>query len=445
MPDPVSAPDPPAPLVPFPGFFSVVGYTLFCFGVVLIICEIISYGVLAVLTGPSRLHRELPEHVYETVFGHCRGTPDGKYSSSSHPWINQMSSSPAYEGRPWADEYWAEERVRYNEYRWDYTPFALWNMPARHAQHVNQDATPLGAVRRTINPECPDAKATRRVRIWVFGGSAVWGIGSPDWGTIASFLSGTLNAASDRCYEVTNFGADGYVTNQEVILLMQNLKTGQRPDAAVFLDGVNEAWVGAVDPALPSSHYLFSHYRDLFEMRVSCRRRLLERSRAFQLVQYASSKRGRFESEGAAQDDWDAKARATLDNYARNMAMVGLWGKEYGFKTLFFWQPALPYGRKPRSAFEGTLMHYPILIDHESELQGRRVMAAVKAVFAEAQLRSTATGAFHYLGDIFDGHPETLYIDWAHLAPEGNEIIAKAVGDKIEGALPSPKEVRKAD
>lgn len=78
----------------------------------------------------------------------------------------------------------------------------------------------------------------------MFGGSTVYGIGPPDSATIPSYLSRELNVDPSTCLDVTNLGAEGYVTNQEPILLIQQLKAGRRPDIAVFYDGINDSLVG---------------------------------------------------------------------------------------------------------------------------------------------------------------------------------------------------------
>jgi hypothetical protein len=74
-------------------------------------------------------------------------------------------------------------------------------------------------------------------QVWVFGGSTVYGIGTPDWATIPSYLSREVNTDPTACIEVTNLGAEGYVTNQEEIFLIQQLKAGRKPDIAILYDG----------------------------------------------------------------------------------------------------------------------------------------------------------------------------------------------------------------
>jgi lysophospholipase L1-like esterase len=115
----------------------------------------------------------------------------------------------------------------------------------------------LGTWRRTIQSMGQGCSRAKARKVWVFGGSTIFGIGTPDSATIPSYLSRELNAHSSDCVEVTNLGAEGYVTNQELILLLQQLKAGHRPDIAVFYDGVNESLVGGFSPGVPTAHWNF--------------------------------------------------------------------------------------------------------------------------------------------------------------------------------------------
>jgi hypothetical protein len=89
----------------------------------------------------------------------------------------------------------------------------------------------MGTLRRTINQS---GTCDNPVRIWVFGGSTVFGMGVPDWATMPSQLLAVLNEGSLGCVQVTNLGVEAYVSTQEVLLLLEELKAGRRPDITVF-------------------------------------------------------------------------------------------------------------------------------------------------------------------------------------------------------------------
>jgi hypothetical protein len=60
----------------------------------------------------------------------------------------------------------------------------------------------------------------------------------------------------------------------------------------------------------------------------------------------------------------------------------------------------------------------------------------LQAVYSEAEQRSAARADFVFLGHLFDNVKEPIYIDWAHLGPRGNEIIASAIADRLLPLLP---------
>jgi lysophospholipase L1-like esterase len=78
----------------------------------------------------------------------------------------------------------------------------------------------------------------------MLGGSTLWGTGVRDNYTLASLLAKRFANNSDYDVEVTNLGQIGYVSTQELLLLYQLLRRGQRADLLVFYDGVNDAFTG---------------------------------------------------------------------------------------------------------------------------------------------------------------------------------------------------------
>src|SRR5262249_25642107 len=152
--------------------------------------------------------------------------------------------SPAYQGATWTQDFWREETLR-TESRRMYVPFRIWGAKEWHGKYVNTDQNEAGGWRRAINPASEEWPKQPAKKVWGFGGSAVYGTGDPDWATLPTYLSRDLNVGDRECVVVSNFGVEGYVTNQEVILLVQQLKEGRRPDVVIFYDGFNDATVGS--------------------------------------------------------------------------------------------------------------------------------------------------------------------------------------------------------
>ena len=339
--------------------------------------------------------------------------------------------SPAYDKENWGREFWAEQSAFWAQARSNYLPFMVWGVRKWHGKFINTDDTEMGTWRRTVQASSEVCRNTAVRRIWIFGGSTVYGIGTPDWATIPSYLSRELNTDPTACIEVTNLGAEGYVTNQEVILLSQQLKAGRKPDIAIFYDGINESLVGGFSPGIPTAHWNFEMIKTRVENVPDSKLVLLNNSHLFQLIKLLLENYGQKGPPSFSDGELTNRAHATLQNYETNMRLVHLLANAYGFKTYFFWQPALAYGAKPLAPFEQELN------EARSKELGGRVHRGLKAVYQEAENRSAASESFVFLGHVFDKVQELLYVDEFHLDPRGNQIIAHDIAQALR--LGSPK------
>ena len=379
-------------------FFALLGYAVISS---VIVVGLLEFGSFLVLTAYHWIRPDLQESIADT--------------------------SPAYSGYPWASEFWKEERSRWNSQHGSYEPFRIWGVAPWNGKYINTDNSPDGTWRRTINPPKSGCEKQTSVEIWMFGGSTLYGTGVPDWATIPSYLSRDLNSATAACIVVRNFGVEGYVTNQEVILLMEQLKAGRRPGMVIFYDGVNDAYAGAVSPGVPTAHMSLSNIKARVEGTLAGRLDFLRSSYTLQLaVAVLNSLR----LAGAAKpgiDETESKAVTTLDNYERNLQFATILGNAYGFRVFCFWQPAFVYGHRSLFPFEATIA------GHQASKNSFNILAKV---YQHAQRRSATDHAFVFLGDVFDSVKETVYIDkWMHLAPVGNELVARSVAGYVESSL----------
>jgi hypothetical protein len=114
-------------------------------------------------------------------------------------------------------------------------------------------------------------------------------------------------------------------------LLSQQLKAGRKPDIAIFYDGINESLVGGFSPGIPTAHWNFH---------------------SFQLIKWLLENYGQKGLPSSSDRELTTRAQATLQNYETNLRLVCMLASAYGFKTHFFWQPALAHGAKPLAPFE---------------------------------------------------------------------------------------------
>jgi hypothetical protein len=153
-------------IVPFPRFFAVLGYALLSLLVMTVLLEALSYFLLAFNRSyrHSRLRRlqgDSPGNLYV-----CRGTGGAGCPLFTDPDYNIGSASPAYNGFPWAEDFWKEYRAytSLEESPPPYEPFRLWGLVSFHGQYINNDDTELGRVRRTSNKLPPAAARSTPLR-----------------------------------------------------------------------------------------------------------------------------------------------------------------------------------------------------------------------------------------------------------------------------------------
>ncbi|MFB3923225.1 MAG: SGNH/GDSL hydrolase family protein [Terriglobia bacterium] len=347
-------------------------------------------------------------------------------------WINQMSASTAYDKSDWAEEFWTLERNRLARWSYPYEPFRVWGMYKWESKYVNNVQTELGVLRRTVNATNPACSQHPPIRVWIFGGSTAWGLGAPDTKTVASQLARQINTERKSCFEVTNLGVDAYVSNQELIYLIQLLKSGRRPDIVIFYDGLNDACVGGLEHS-PESHNYFVPIKAAFETAGSVIANIEQKSYFFRLLKALRRRLQPTPTPTSNGGDLAASAKATLDNYEANCTIARTLGEKYGFKTWFFWQPMLLYGKKPLDPFEQVL--YDQMASQDAPRPDIERFLAVRAVYEEAERRSKTSGDAVFLGHVFDEVREPIYIDWMHLGPRGNEIVAAAIAMQLRSTL----------
>ena len=341
------------------------------------------------------------------------------------------SASPAYSEYPWAADFWKEEARRRKLHNGGYVPFLIWATPEWHGKYVNNDQYQFGVVRRTTDSMSPACKDKPIFDIWMFGGSTLYGSGVPDWATIPSFLAKDLNSEPGHCVVITNYGTEAYNTNQELILLLEQLKAGRRPDAVIFYDGVNDSYTGVYQPGIATAHMQYAQISARVESRLAGKLEFLRHSYALMLIRRMMLSKQK-EDPAAIENDMIIKADQTLDNYEANLRMIRDLAGVYHFKFYSFWQPSLAYGNKPLVPYEREL----IRVDTNSP--DGSALKPMHLAYQEAERRAKANGDFVFLGNVLDSEKEPLYLDEWHLAPKGNELIAAAIAKQLPADMLAP-------
>jgi len=331
--------------------------------------------------------------------------------------VAEAHTESIYQGQPWAAAFWKEKPIA--SAKLEYRPYTVWRRPAFSGETINIDEN---GYRRTSFTNCDDKAFT----IWMFGNSALWGASSPDWATIPSYLAQEYKEAGGEVC-VRNFAEMGWVSTQSMVQLVLLLKHEMRkPDLVIFYDGVSDTFLPS-ESNTPDAHMSFESIKKGMEGQMSERNTpfsYLRRSYTYRYLELWSSSFSRpWHAPKANQMDYSAEAQKTRENYLANIQMVESLSRVFGFRCLFVWQPTLLSGKKPLSGEEkqvGTLQ--------EKRLPGSERLT--RTTYGEFdQIREPD---FLNLAGLLHDHPETLFADYSHLGPQGNQIVAKRIFEEIQ-------------
>ncbi len=336
--------------------------------------------------------------------------------------VDARYAAPVYDSWPDRIAYWTEFNNAWGEH---FEPYFHWRRNAFSGTYINVDDE---GVRVTPKPEA--AKGGKKV--FMFGGSTMWGTGAPDDKTIPALLQALLGPG----YDVYNYGETAYVSTQELNYLLYQLARGHVPDIVIFYDGVNDGYAGAYSPAIP---------RDPHNLRL---RNAEDRNLFLEVFEKSNYKRlsdfigrlirrlSRPSDPSRRHQDWDAQiapaiarnSQGVVDTYEANIKQIKALAREYGFEAYFFWQPNLfSLTRTTLNAYEQDVIDASSQVLIESQ---RQVYEAAKRRFSNREGEH-----IYFLGNLFDHVDEPIYIDWHHVGPNGNARLARAMYDAIRPSL----------
>lgn len=319
----------------------------------------------------------------------------------------------------YADRDWlAAHLAECDSLAFDWRPYVGYG----HRPHIGRTLTiEADSRRRTWKPERrPDAP----LRIWVFGGSTIFGVGSRDDATIPSALAKAL-VARGVAADVENRGVVSYVLAQEAIAFCEALRRGDRPDIAIFFDGVNDVicaaqsgragWPYRADKRA-AEFMLLNRPRDLAWAAAAASFPRLGKRLAFG----AGTPAAHHLASGIADE--------ILELYAGGVRQLKAVAAAHDVTPFFIWQPTV-YGKLRKSAYEARIgaefaAESRSLFD---EVYDRRRSHAQLAALPEAL----------NLSDMFGDRPETLFLDPFHLTEDGNAVVAEALVPHVLAARPT--------
>lgn len=257
----------------------------------------------------------------------------------------------------------------------------------------------------------------RHYNVFLFGGSTAFGYGLVDDDTVASYLQSRLGTAGGRPVRVYNFGRCGYYSTQERILFGRLLVAGHAPDAAVFLDGLNDFSmpedVPIVTPWLEGRFGIATHEGRSLATALEALPLAVTMRHAARVLGLAASDDAPPPAPPAGYDD-PARADAIIARWVRSKAAIEGVAAAHRVAVVFAWQPIPTYDFPP----------------------GRTgwLVGGANGWAGAAYPRMASHRAAHPLGPTFvwcadvgrDG-TEELYIDPVHYAPAMSDRVAQCV------------------
>jgi lysophospholipase L1-like esterase len=326
-------------------------------------------------------------------------------------WISSDALAPG-------DTVWMKEFVDEfcRSYTAHWTSYVYFKRNPFSGKHINVDTN---GVRHTTQFALRKTSEARPMRVFLIGGSTMWGTGARDSGTIASALSRTI--ASDTTFgstEVLNLGESGYVSTQSVIRLELELRKGNVPDIVILYDGVNDVFAAYqnLQPGLPQNETHraaeFNLLKERSRMRGIWLDSLISRTVIAGVVQ---SLRAMISSPPHPAPPHVDLAPEIVRLYRENLKIVEALAKQYGFIYEAYWQPVVfakesptPYQQK-----QADLVGYARPLFQE----------VYKRVREDADLRTNTH--FHDVSTIFDTISAPVYLDFCHITEAGNALVAR--------------------
>lgn len=329
--------------------------------------------------------------------------------------LDPRSKSPYYRSQSWAPQYWREFSASRAS---RYAPYVLWRRSPIRGETININEQ---GIRLTPGADC----VAGSFKVFAFGGSTMWGTGSPDWATIPAYLQSGIQALKKGPVCVVNFGESGFTSTQSVIELLVQLQTGNIPNAVIFFDGPNDVYVayqsGRAD--VTENHEQMAarfNRKEAGEKHPAIA--LLESSRLSNLAASVVRKLRPAGERKAALLTYESRgvdpthlSNSVLHTYLSNYGIVDGIAQKYGFSFFFFWPPYIGVGKKPLTPDEENLKH-----NVDPALAKLYLLA-----YRDIEQFTSERKNLIYLGRIFDGHEPLLWLDEVHVTPDGNKLIAQ--------------------
>lgn len=359
-------------------------------------------------------------------------------AKNTRDWLNHFKASGLYEGID-INAFYNEQRIigsnmSFDFYRY-YRPMA--NFKGRYFT-TDKDGF------RGTELHFKNKNLKRKVIVFL-GGSTMWGTGAAgNNATIPSQFSKCINEMDpDINYEVKNYSIGGYHNAQEMIVLLEKLGT-ETIDFVIFYDWVNEAIMGYREfldgntdrPFLqPSVNVGYDslikflakrgQYDEIINFGIGLKKFVEKSNIAKVLLKIRNKMESKANKKTIGKnfselDERELKqAERIVSLYRKNKKIIEALSKAFNFTPYFVMQPNL-FTKGKLSEYEQNSIYFN---DVKSVVFQRKVYELARKEFSSDR-------NFYDISGCFDTDA-TFYLDDHHTSIKGNELIAKALLDKI--------------
>jgi hypothetical protein len=295
----------------------------------------------------------------------------------------------------------------YNSVQHQYEPFVGWKtLPYKgETLQINREGTRM----------VPVSAAAKDKTIHFFGGSTMWGEGSDDHHTIPALFSD-----QNKTFDVYNHGQLAYNSRQELDALISLYATGVKPDVVVFYDGVNDAaFLCPKEIKKLPAHRLVPMYRDkLYVGKTAFVKEVAGKlfvDNILGVIRRASYKPTPENSPYDCVSNPE-KAEQIAEMMMKNWEMANEIVTKRGGRFIAILQPAAFIGKPKTDHLE---------LDEELGKNFNMIYGLLKQKISQRNYPW-----IYDLSDKFDGD-EYIYIDFCHVSPNGNAIIASELSKVV--------------
>ena len=327
--------------------------------------------------------------------------------STLHPYANESWWGP-FQGRDGLQV----RSNRFDPYR------AFWGTPAT-SKYVNVDSAG-----RRMTPQQSTSGGARARKVFMLGGSTMWGYTARDSFTVPALVAKALHDRGIMDVEVVNLAQGAFNSTQEATTLLLELADGRIPAVAVALNGYND-----IATAFKYGGAGHTYGEAGIAQQIELGRRgfwgeMIGLGRHSALVARLRKSVGLDRSAPELRPDPDALCADVARYYHGIARATDAMGREWEFPVIHVLQPFHSASHKVPTAWERTL--------------GGPVIWAQCTRVIETEM--AGEGGFISMTGIFDADTTTVFVDaHAHVTEAANRQIAERIVDALMPLLTQPE------